>query len=106
MNHKHIAIPLLLALAANLPTFAKLNSEPASNPYIPYNLRTLSSAALEPDTMSAPPTLLPQPASTYDAALARRDDIKQYLLNNNDLNQRHRDKTTAGRPAPAHLHTP
>ncbi|MFC2305292.1 MAG: hypothetical protein ACFNT5_09025 [Cardiobacterium hominis] len=40
---------------------------------------------------------------SINAALARRDDIKQYLLNNNDLNQRHRDKTTAGRPAPAHL---
>jgi len=94
MNHKHIAIPLLLALAANLPTFAKPNSEPASHPdsrynlrtftdpdserashYIPYNLRTLSSAALEPDTMSAPPTLLPQPASTYDAATAAKTDI-------------------------------
>ena len=66
MNHKHIAIPLLLALAANLSTAAKPNSEPASHlynlptfadpdserasHYIPYNLRTLSSAALEPDT--------------------------------------------------------
>ena len=75
MNHKHIAIPLLLALAANLPTFAKPNSEPASHPYIPYNLRTLSSAALEPDTMSAPPVLPPQPASTYDAAAAAKTDI-------------------------------
>ena len=75
MNHKHIAIPLLLALAANLPTFAKPNSEPASHPYIPYNLRTLSSAALEPDTMSAPPALPPQPASTYDAAAAAKTDI-------------------------------
>ena len=91
MNRKHIAIPLLLALAANLSTFAKPNSEPASRPYnlptftdpdserashyIRYNLRTLSSAALEPDTMSAPPTLLPQPASTYDAATAAKTDI-------------------------------
>ena len=75
MNRKHIAIPLLLALAANLSTAAKPNSEPASHPYIPYNLRTLSSAALEPDTMSAPPTLLPQPASTYDAATAAKTDI-------------------------------
>ena len=75
MNHKHIAIPLLLALAANLPTFAKLNSEPASNPYIPYNLRTLSSAAPEPDNMDAPPALLPQPASTYNAATAAKTDI-------------------------------
>jgi|GEM_PF-836013 len=94
MNHKHIAIPLLLALAANLPTFAKPNSEPATHPYnhynlptftapdserashyIPYNLRTLSSAALEPDSMDAPPTLLPQPASTYDAATAAKTDI-------------------------------
>ena len=95
MNRKHIAIPLLLALAANLLTFAKPNSERAaspdkpynlptftdpdseraSHPYIRYNLRTLSSAALEPDTMSAPPTLLPQPASTYDAATAAKTDI-------------------------------
>lgn len=91
MNHKHIAIPLLLALAANLSTFAKPNSEPASHPYnlptftdpdserashyIRYNLRTLSSAALEPDTMSAPPTLQPQPASVYDAATAAKTDI-------------------------------
>lgn len=92
MNRKHIAIPLLLALAANLSTAAKPNSEPAthpynlptfadpdseraSHPYIPYNLRTLSSAALEPDTMSAPPPLLPQPASTYDAATAAKTDI-------------------------------
>ena len=92
MNHKHIAIPLLLALAANLPTFAKPNSEPAthpynlptftdpnsepaSNPYIGYNLRTLSSAAPEPDSMDAPPALLPQPASTYDAATAAKTDI-------------------------------
>ena len=91
MKRKHIAIPLLLALAANLSTFAKPNSEPASHPYnlptftdpdserashyIRYNLRTLSSAALEPDTMSAPPTLLPQPASVYDAATAAKTDI-------------------------------
>ena len=92
MNHKHIAIPLLLALAANLATAAKPNSEPASHPYnlptfadpdserashpyIRYNLRTLSSAALEPDTMSAPPALLPQHASTYDAATAAKTDI-------------------------------
>ena len=95
MNHKHIAIPLLLALAANLPTFAKPNSEPAthpynhynlptftdpnsepaSNPYIGYNLRTLSSAAPEPDSMDAPPALLLQPASTYDAATAAKTDI-------------------------------
>jgi len=92
MNRKHIAIPLLLALAANLSTAAKPNSEPASHPYnlptfadpdserashpyIRYNLRTLSSAALEPDTMSAPPALLPQHASTYDAATAAKTDI-------------------------------
>lgn len=75
MNHKHIAIPLLLALAANLSTAAKPNSEPASNPYIRYNLRTLSSAAPEPDSMDAPPALLPQPASTYDAATAAKTDI-------------------------------
>ena len=92
MKHKHIAIPLLLALAANLTTAAKPNSEPASHPYnlptfadpdserashpyIRYNLRTLSSAALEPDTMSAPPALLPQHASTYDAATAAKTDI-------------------------------
>ena len=94
MKRKHIAISLLLALAANLSAAAKPNSEPATHPYnhynlptftdpdserashyIPYNLRTLSSAALEPDTMSAPPTLLPQPASTYDAATAAKTDI-------------------------------
>ena len=75
MNHKHIAIPLLLALAANLSTAAKPNSEPPPHPYIRYNLRTLSSAALEPDTMSAPPALLPQHASTYDAATAAKTDI-------------------------------
>ena len=92
MNRKHIAIPLLLALAANLSTAAKPNSEPASHPYnlptfadpdserashpyIRYNLRTLSSAAPEPDSMDAPPALLPQPASTYDAATAAKTDI-------------------------------
>ncbi|WP_298080051.1 hypothetical protein, partial [uncultured Cardiobacterium sp.] len=68
MNRKHIAIPLLLALAATLPAAAEVNSEPASNPHIRHNLRTLSSAAPEPDNMDAPPALLPQPASTYDAA--------------------------------------
>ena len=75
MNHKHIAIPLLLALAANLPTFAKPNSEPASHPDSRYNLRTWSSAGIEPDTMSAPPALPPQPASTYDATTAAKTDI-------------------------------
>ena len=75
MNRKHIALPLLLALAASLPAAAAPNSEPAAHPYIRYNLRTLSSAALEPDTMSAPPALLPQPASTYDAATAAKTDI-------------------------------
>ena len=92
MNRKHIALPLLLALAANLSTAAKPNSEPASHPYnlptfadpdserashpyIRYNLRTLSSAAPEPDSMDAPPALLPQPASTYDAATAAKTDI-------------------------------
>ena len=75
MNHKHIAIPLLLALAATLPAAAAPNSDPASNPYIGYNLRTLSSAAPEPDSMDAPPALLPQPASTYDAATAAKTDI-------------------------------
>lgn len=94
MNHKHIAIPLLLALAATLPAAAEPlppsvgkgwggvsphisepNSDPASNPYIGYNLRTLSSAAPEPDSMDAPPALLPQPASTYDAATAAKTDI-------------------------------
>ena len=93
MNRKHIALPLLLALAANLPAAAEPlppsvgkgwggvsphisepNSDPA-NPYIRYNLRTLSSAAPEPDNMDAPPTLLPQPASTYDAATAAKTDI-------------------------------
>lgn len=75
MNRKHIALPLLLALAANLSTAAKPNSEPASNPHIRYNLRTLSSAAPEPDSMDAPPALLPQPASVYDAATAAKTDI-------------------------------
>ena len=75
MNRKHIAIPLLLALAATLPAAAAPNSDPASNPYIGYNLRTLSSAAPEPDSMDAPPALLPQPASTYDAATAAKTDI-------------------------------
>ena len=75
MNRKHIALPLLLALAASLPAAAEPNSDPASNPYIGYNLRTLSSAAPEPDNMDAPPTLLPQPASTYDAATAAKTDI-------------------------------
>ena len=84
MNHKHIAIPLLLALAANLPTFAKPNSEPAASPDKPYNLHhlyrpdnlhTLSSAAPKPDNMDAPPVLQPQPASVYDAATAAKTDI-------------------------------
>lgn len=84
MNHKHIAIPLLLALAANLPTFAKPNSEPAASPdkpnnlhhwYRPDNLHTLSSAAPKPDNMDAPPVLQPQPASVYDAATAAKTDI-------------------------------
>lgn len=92
MKRKHIAIPLLLALAANLSTAAKPNSEPASHPYnlptfadpdserashpyIHYNLRTLSSAAPKPDNMDAPPVLQPQPASVYDAATAAKTDI-------------------------------
>ena len=75
MNPKHITIPLLLALAATLPATAEPNSDPASNPHIRYNLRTLSSAAPEPDSMDAPPALLPQPASTYDAATAAKTDI-------------------------------
>ena len=84
MNHKHIAIPLLLALAANLPTFAKPNSERAASPDKPYNLHhlyrpdnlhTLSSAAPKPDNMDAPPVLQPQPASVYDAATAAKTDI-------------------------------
>ena len=49
--------------------------EPASHPDSRYNLRTWSSAGIEPDTMSAPPALLPQPASTYDAAIAAKTDI-------------------------------
>ena len=84
MNRKHIAIPLLLALAANLPTFAKPNSERAASPDKPYNLHhlyrpdnlhTLSSAAPKPDNMDAPPVLQPQPASVYDAATAAKTDI-------------------------------
>ena len=75
MNHKHIAIPLLLALAANLSTAAKPNREPASHPDSRYNLRTWSSAGIEPDTMSAPRALPPQPASTYDATTAAKTDI-------------------------------
>ena len=92
MNRKHIALPLLLALAANLSTAAKPNSEPASHPYnlptfadpdserashpyIRYNLHTLSSAAPKPDNMDAPPVLQPQPASVYDAATAAKTDI-------------------------------
>ena len=49
--------------------------EPASHPDSRYNLRTWSSAGIEPDTMSAPPALPPQPASTYDAAAAAKTDI-------------------------------
>ena len=49
--------------------------EPASHPDSRYNLRTWSSAGIEPDTMSAPPALPPQPASTYDAATAAKTDI-------------------------------
>ena len=75
MNRKHIAIPLLLALAANLPTFAKPNSERAASPDKPDNLHTLSSAAPKPDNMDAPPVLQPQPASVYDAATAAKTDI-------------------------------
>ena len=95
MNRKHIALPLLLTLAASLPAAAAPNSDPASNPYnhynlptftdpdserashpyIRYNLHTLSSAAPKPDNMDAPPALLPQPASTYDAATAAKTDI-------------------------------
>ena len=84
MNRKHIAIPLLLALAANLTTAAAPDSERASSPdkpnnlhhlYRPDNLHTLSSAAPKPDNMDAPPALLPQPASTYDAATAAKTDI-------------------------------
>ena len=84
MKHKHIAIPLLLALAANLTTAAAPDSERAASPDKPYNLHhlyrpdnlhTLSSAAPKPDNMDAPPALLPQPASTYDAATAAKTDI-------------------------------
>ena len=84
MNRKHIAIPLLLALAANLTTAAAPDSERAASPDKPYNLHhlyrpdnlhTLSSAAPKPDSMDAPPALLPQPASTYDAATAAKTDI-------------------------------
>ena len=95
MNPKHL--PLLLALATNLPAAAtstepfpppasesrsevspqtaEANSEPASHPDSRYNLRTWSSAGIEPDTMSAPPAPPPQPASTYDAATAAKTDI-------------------------------
>ena len=84
MNHKHIAIPLLLALAANLTTAAAPDSERAASPDKPYNLHhlyrpdnlhTLSSAAPKPDNMDAPPVLQPQPASVYDAATAAKTDI-------------------------------
>ena len=84
MNRKHIAIPLLLALAANLTTAAAPDSERASSPDKPYNLHhlyrpdnlhTLSSAAPKPDNMDAPPVLQPQPASVYDAATAAKTDI-------------------------------
>ena len=72
MNRKHITIPLLLALAANLSTADQQAARRQS----------------------------------IDAALTRWDDIKQ-RLSDNDLNQPyHHDETTAGRPAPAHLHTP
>ena len=53
----------------------KAQPEPASHPDSRYNLRTWSSAGIEPDTMSAPPALPPQPASTYDAATAAKTDI-------------------------------
>ena len=62
MNRKHIAIPLLLALAANLTTAAAPDSERASSPDKPNNL-------------DAPPVLQPQPASVYDAATAAKTDI-------------------------------
>ena len=84
MKRKHIAISLLLALAANLTTAAAPDSERAASPDKPYNLHhlyrpdnlhTLSSAAPKPDNMDAPPVLLPQPASTYDAATAAKTDI-------------------------------
>ena len=57
------------------PQIAEANSEPASHPDSRYNLRTWSSAGIEPDTMSAPPALPPQPASTYDATTAAKTDI-------------------------------
>ena len=84
MKHKHIAIPLLLALAANLTTAAAPDSERAASPDKPYNLHhlyrpdnlhTLSSAAPKPDNMDAPPVLQPQPASVYDVATAAKTDI-------------------------------
>ena len=84
MKHKHIAIPLLLALAANLTTAAAPDSERAASPDKPYNLHhlyrpdnlhTLSSAAPKPDNMDAPPVLQPQPASVYDAATAAKTAI-------------------------------
>ena len=84
MKRKHIAIPLLLALAANLTTAAAPDSERAASPdkpnnlhpwYRPDNLHTLSSAAPKPDNMDAPPVLQPQPASVYDAATAAKTDI-------------------------------
>ena len=84
MKRKHIAISLLLALAANLTTAAAPDSERAASPDKPYNLHhlyrpdnlhTLSSAAPKPDNMDAPPALQPQPASVYDAATAAKTDI-------------------------------
>jgi len=84
VNRKHIAISLLLALAANLTTAAAPDSERAASPDKPYNLHhlyrpdnlhTLSSAAPKPDNMDAPPVLQPQPASVYDAATAAKTDI-------------------------------
>ena len=84
MKRKHIAISLLLALAANLTTAAAPDSERAASPDKPYNLHhlyrpdnlhTLSSAAPKPDNMDAPPVLQPQPASVYDAATAAKTDI-------------------------------
>ena len=84
MNRKHIAISLLLALAANLTPAAAPDSERAASPDKPYNLHhlyrpdnlhTLSSAAPKPDNMDAPPVLQPQPASVYDAATAAKTDI-------------------------------